>query len=162
MPNRKPKERNEDILTFLNELWLKHNHKLFKTSEIRNTLKELRLNGGIVTHLVDLGFLQMARKGVCSIKFKPNKELVSKINVEEKKARENHYLKTKERKEKQSTDVEKIKIPFSILNYLQPKMCMPNWKEVDTKEINEENAIMLLKKLGYKILKPIEPLYKEI
>jgi hypothetical protein len=160
MPNRKPKERNEDILTFLNELWLKHNHKLFKTSEIRNTLKELRLNGGIVTHLVDLGFLQMARKGVCSIKFKPNKELVSKINVEEKKARENHYLKTKARKEKPNIDL--VNKTFSALNYLQQKICMPNRIELDTKEINEENAIILLKKLGYKILKPIETIYKEI
>jgi hypothetical protein len=80
--------------------------------------------------------------------------------VEEKKARENHYLKTKARKEKPNIDL--VNKTFSALNYLQQKICMPNRIELDTKEINEENAIILLKKLGYKILKPIETIYKEI
>ena len=77
---------------------------------------------------------------------------IEMMNIEEVKSMKKQFLKAKEKR---------LKEKEFLLNKSTENL-IPSCIEDNSKAINEENAIKLLKSLGYKILKPIEPQYREI
>jgi hypothetical protein len=145
----KKQQEQELVLSVLNTLWDANNKHPFKISIINAKLSELKIDRALSSHMVNCGYLKKLQRGVCRFKYKPSKLWVEKIFIERYEQRELYYSQKK---------TKSIDLPSSNndLNHTEND----SYEQLEPNNI--EHSILLLKSLGYRILKPIEPQYIEI
>jgi len=150
MTNSKTKKQKEEelLLLILKDLWNYNNKNPFKIAAIKIKLIELKMDRALTTYMIGCGLLKKTQWANCVFMHKPSKLWVDKIISEKIKRR---YLYNQNQKKT-------MQLPL-FHNDLKP-IESNSHKQLESKDV--EQSILLLKSLGYKILKPIEPQYKEI